>query len=129
MSQQTRTRITQVGTVGIPVGDQDRALAFYRDILGFEIRMDVRAPDIGRWLEVAPPGSPTSVALVPAREDYPAGIDTGIRFSTEDAAADHAALITAGANVASELIPEPVPMFVLSDPDGNRLIVVQRPGG
>ncbi len=129
MSQQTRTHITQVGTVGIPVADQDRALEYYRDTLGFEVRMDVRAPQMGRWLEVAPPGSTASVALVAARADLPAGVDTGIRLTTEDAAADREALVAAGANVASELIPEPVPMFVLADPDGNRLYVVERPRG
>ena len=40
MSQATTTRITEVGTVGIPVRDQERALTFYRDTLGFEVRMD-----------------------------------------------------------------------------------------
>ena len=36
MSQATTTRITEVGTVGIPVRDQERALIFYRDMLGFD---------------------------------------------------------------------------------------------
>jgi catechol 2,3-dioxygenase-like lactoylglutathione lyase family enzyme len=37
---ETRTRISQVGTVFVPVADQDRALEFYLDKLGFEKRAD-----------------------------------------------------------------------------------------
>jgi catechol 2,3-dioxygenase-like lactoylglutathione lyase family enzyme len=119
-------RITQVGTVGIPVDDQERALAFYRDALGFETRMDSEYGERQRWLEVAPPGAATSIALVQSHDAYRAGVDTGIRFSTDDATADHAALQARGADVG-EIIPYPVPMFFIRDPDGNSLIIVERP--
>ena len=119
------TRISEVGTVGIPVDDQDRALAFYRDQMGFEVRMDGTYPG-GRWVEVAPPGASTSIALVQSRGDYPAGVDTGIRLSTDDAATDHEALASSGVTVG-DVIPQPVPMFVLRDPDGNQLFIVERP--
>ena len=122
----TTTRISQIATIAIPVSDQDRAIAFYRELLGFEVRMDARFGG-DRWVELAPPGAATSLALVRAHEGYPAGIDTGIRLASEDASADHAAFGAAGAKVASELIPDPVPMFVLEDPDRNLLYIVQRP--
>jgi catechol 2,3-dioxygenase-like lactoylglutathione lyase family enzyme len=43
---------------GVWVTDQDEALRFYRDVLGFEVRMDVTIPEIGnlRWLSVGLPG-------------------------------------------------------------------------
>jgi catechol 2,3-dioxygenase-like lactoylglutathione lyase family enzyme len=123
----TGTSITQVGTVGIPVTDADRALAFYRDVLGFETRMDGSYGEGMRWIEVAPPGGITTIALVTS--GAPAGIDTGVRLSTDDAAADHATLRTRGVDVDAEVIPYPVPMFTLRDPDGNRLYVVERPTG
>src|SRR5262245_39746859 len=105
MTTTTRpTQVTGVGTIGIPVADQERALAFYRDQLGFEIRMDSRYAG-GRWLEVAAPGAATSVALVQAHDAYPPGVETGIRFSTDDAAADRASLEGRGVEVG-ELIPE-----------------------
>ena len=63
-------RITQVGTVGIPVDDQERALAFYHDALGFETRMDSEYGERQRWLEVAPPGAATSIALVQSHDAY-----------------------------------------------------------
>ena len=64
MSEKTRTRLTPVGTVGVPVTDHDRALEFYVDKLGFEKRLDVPFGDGERWIEVAPPGAATTIALV-----------------------------------------------------------------
>jgi catechol 2,3-dioxygenase-like lactoylglutathione lyase family enzyme len=123
----TRTRITDVGTVGIPVADQDRALAFYRDTLGFEVRMDGTFGEGMRWIEVAPSGATTSIALARAGDGLPSGVDTGVRLSTADARADHAALRERGVDVDTAVIPFPVPMFTFRDPDGNRLYVVERP--
>lgn len=121
------THITDVATVAIPVSDQDRAVEFYRDKLGFEIRMDGSFGEGLRWIELAPAGATTSIALLAASEDNPAGIDTGLRLTTEDAAADHATLRDRGVDVDDELILDPVPMFTFRDPDSNRLYVVERP--
>lgn len=44
--------ITDIRTVGITIADQDKAIAFYRDTLGFDVRLDVDGPT--RWVEVAP---------------------------------------------------------------------------
>lgn len=127
MSADKHTHFTDVATVGIPVSDQDRALAFYRDELGFEIRMDGSYGEGFRWLEVAPSGTGTSVALVAARPGERTGVDTGVRLTTADAAADHAALRARGVDVDPEIIPYPVPMFTLRDQDSNTLYVVERP--
>jgi catechol 2,3-dioxygenase-like lactoylglutathione lyase family enzyme len=122
-----RTHMTQVGTVGIPVADQDRALAFYVEKLGFEKRMDVPFGQGERWVEVAPPGAATTIALIRSREGQPAGIDTQVRLTTSDAVADHAALRARGVDADAEIMRYPVPMFAFRDADGNRLRVVQRP--
>jgi catechol 2,3-dioxygenase-like lactoylglutathione lyase family enzyme len=127
MTTETRTQISSVGTVGIPVTDQARSLEFYLEKLGFETRLDAPFGEGQRWIEVAPPGSATTIALAQARDGFPAGVDTGLRLSTQDAAADHAALRGRGVDVDPELIPYPVPMFTFRDPDGNRLYIVQRP--
>jgi len=126
---ETRTQITQVRTVGIPVTDQDRALAFYIGKLGFEKRLDVPYGAGERWVEVGPPGATTSIALVRAGNSDPTGIDTQVRLASENAAADHAALRASGVDVDAEVIPYPVPMFAFRDPDGNRLIIVESPRG
>jgi lactoylglutathione lyase len=57
MNVETKTRITDVRTVGVPVTDQNRALAFYVQKLGFEKRLDAPVEQFGgRWIEVAPRG-------------------------------------------------------------------------
>lgn len=122
----TRTHITQVGTIGVPVADQDRALAFYLEKLGFEKRIDAPYGKGERWVEVAPPGAATTIALVRARKADPIGIDTQVRFTTQDAQADHADLRARGVDADAEVMRYPVPMFVFRDPDGNRLIIVER---
>jgi catechol 2,3-dioxygenase-like lactoylglutathione lyase family enzyme len=121
MSAERTTQITEVGTVLIPVSDQDRALDFYVGTLGFEKRIDGPFGEGGRWVEVAPPGAATTIALVPA------GIPTGIRLMTADADRDHAALRSGGADTDPEVMrmPEAPPMFAVRDPDGNTLILVE----
>ncbi|MGH2362665.1 MAG: VOC family protein [bacterium] len=123
---ETRTHITQVGTVGVPVTDQDRALEFYLAKLGFEKRIDFPYGEGERWVEVAPPGAATTIALVRAREGDPTGIDTQVRFTTKDAKADHADLRARGVEADAEVMRYPVPMFSVRDPDGNRLLIVER---
>ena len=59
----TTVRINNIHTVGVPVTDQDRSLAFFVDTLGFEKRIDVPMPG-EHWIEVTPPESPVTIALV-----------------------------------------------------------------
>ncbi|MFB7510003.1 VOC family protein [Streptomyces broussonetiae] len=115
------TRITQVATIGIRVTDQQKAIDFYVCELGFELRRDVPFGD-GRWIEVAPPGAMTTVALVPE------GVPTGIRLTTRDADADHAYLRARGIDADAEVVrkgPAVPPMFAVRDPDGNSLILIE----
>jgi len=126
---QSRTRITEVGRVIVPVSDQDRAVEFYTDKLGFEKRMDVPYGDGNRWVEVGPPGAPTSIALVPPREGEPAGVETGISLTTEDADAVHADLRARGVDTDPEVMRmgDPVPpMFLFRDQDGNTLMLIEQ---
>jgi catechol 2,3-dioxygenase-like lactoylglutathione lyase family enzyme len=121
-------RITDIHTVGVPVRDQSRSLDFYVEKLGFEKRLDAPFGD-GRWLEVAPPGATTSIALVQTPHGAPVGVDTAIRLSCADAESDHATLLADGVDADPEImrvggfVP---PMFTFRDPDGNRLVVVQQ---
>ena len=57
------TTITDVRTIGITVADQDDALSFYVDTLGFEKRLDAPISPTMRWIEVAPVGAKASIAL------------------------------------------------------------------
>ena len=125
---ETRTHVTQVGTVIVPVSDQDRALEFYLDKLGFEKRVDTPFGESERWVEVAPPGAATTIAIVPPREGQSAGIETHVGLMTEDIDADHAHLRARGVDADEEVMRmgDPVPpMFWFRDPDGNSLLIVQ----
>ena len=119
------TSITQVQTVAVPVSDQERSLAFYVDILGFEKTLDAPFGPGQRWIEVSPPTGGTTIALPPLGEAT-VGIDTGIRLTTDDAEGDHAALLAKKVDVDAEILRYPgvPPMFTFRDPDGNRLYVV-----
>lgn len=135
-------QISQVGTVFVPVSDQDRALAFYIDVLGFEKRFDFPYGGGNRWVEVAPPGSGHRLALVPRSEGpAPVGVRTYCAFETTDIEQDHAVLRSRGVIVSGisrsgtrraglfsddAVVQDPVPpQFYCQDPDGNRFLIVQ----
>lgn len=126
MSKAAGAGITGVRTVGVPVADQDRALSFYVDTLGLEKRLDWPLGDGRRWIEVAPAGAATTIALVVASEGVPAGVETGIRFTTGHADALHAELRANGVDAGELLRWEGVsPMFAFRDRDGNGLEIVE----
>src|SRR5438128_6356354 len=125
----SKLNLTQVGRVCVSVADTDRAIDFYVDTLGFEKVLDVPMGEAMRWVEVALPGTVTTIALAPPPEGQEAGgSQTGICLDSSDVDADHAALQAAGVDVDEQVTrwggPVP-PMFWLRDPDGNSLIIVQ----
>ena len=128
----SKLNLSQVGRVCVSVADTDRAIDFYVDTLGFEKVVDVPMGDAGRWVEVAIPGAPTTIALAPPPQGKEAGgTDTGICLDTSDVDADHAALKAAGVDVDDEVsrMGDPVPPLLwLRDPDANVLMIVDVSG-
>jgi catechol 2,3-dioxygenase-like lactoylglutathione lyase family enzyme len=123
------TRITQLGTVIIPVSDQDRAIDFYVGKLGFEKRADTPFGNGDRWVEVAPAGAQTTLALCTPREGEQVGVESRVGFASDDVDGDHASLKAQGVDVDEQVMRmgDPVPpMFFFRDQDGNRLLIVQR---
>src|SRR4051794_41487998 len=88
-STQTPTTVSAIGVAIFTVADQDAALAFYTEKLGYEVRSDMRFGENGemRWLEVAPPGSAARLALNPPMNDTPGG--SGVGVETRDVPAEH----------------------------------------
>jgi catechol 2,3-dioxygenase-like lactoylglutathione lyase family enzyme len=120
--------ITNIGVAMFTVADQDAAVAFYTEKLGFEVRVDVAFGENGegRWVEVAPPGSAARLALNPPMRGEPGGGAIGVE--TPDVAAEHARLVAVGGvDVEPELVRVPgAPlMFSIADPDGNHLWIVE----
>lgn len=123
-----KTHITGVRTVSIPVQDQDAALRFYVDTLGFTKLRDDPTPGGGRWIELAPGADATIITLEPAEAGQSRGAIT-IRFTTNDAEAAHANLQTAGVDLDEILRWPGVPaMFAFRDPDGNAFSITEQPG-
>ena len=123
------TRVSKLANVIVPVADQDRALQFYTEALGLEKRVDVPFGDGNRWIEVAPSGADTPIAICPPGPNGTAGgKDTGISLQTDDIDAYHAQLQDRGVDVDAEVsrfgdaVP---PLFWFRDPEGNTLMVVE----
>jgi catechol 2,3-dioxygenase-like lactoylglutathione lyase family enzyme len=117
---------TSVLSLTQPVEDQERALRFYCDVLGFEVRRDVVLGGGARWLEVAPPGSAVTVALVAIGSGVPQGIRLGVHhidplhetLQRDEIDLDDAVIRTRSAPA----------MFSVRDPDGNAVVFVELPG-
>jgi predicted enzyme related to lactoylglutathione lyase len=121
--------VSKLANVIIPFADQDRALQFYTEALGLEKRADVPFGDGNRWIEVAPPGADTPIAICPPGPNVTAGgKETGISLQTDDIEAYHAQLKDRGVDVDAEVsrfgdaVP---PLFWFRDPEGNTLMVVE----
>jgi predicted enzyme related to lactoylglutathione lyase len=116
----------RIQTVTIPVADQERALAFYRDVLGFEVRADTAFGD-QRWLSVAPAGSTVDFTLhLPFPGQAGPGWQQGIVLHTGDIDAVIATLRDAGTTVSD---PESLPWGTqaqFTDPDGNGFVLLQQ---
>ena len=77
--------ITHVGTVTVYVKDQQKALEFYRDVMGFEVHADQPMGPEGRWIEVAPKGAQTHlVPFTPPGLEARIGTFTGLVFRCND---------------------------------------------
>jgi catechol 2,3-dioxygenase-like lactoylglutathione lyase family enzyme len=124
---QTKTAIAKVGRVMIPVADQDRAIAFYTEKLGFEKSSDMPFGNGDRWVEVSLGDGGADLALVIPRPGEPVGVETRIALDTSDIDALHADLRERGVDADDVMrMGDPVPpMFFFRDQDGNKLFVVQ----
>jgi lactoylglutathione lyase len=121
--------IRDIRTVGVPVVDQEQALTFYVETLGFEKRLDAPMGGGARWIEVAPRNAATTIALIRAHDGLSAGVETGIRLTTADAEAIHANFLAHGIDVDDVLRwPGTPPMFAFRDRDGNGLEIIEAHG-
>lgn len=132
--------ITRLSHVAIYVIDQERALRFYRDVLGFEVRMDATL-DGFRWLTVGPRGQPDVSILiaVPAPpmfspEDGEAvkalvakGAFHGGVIETDDCRATYAELRAKGVTFLQEPVERPYGVeAVFRDDSGNWFSLTER---
>jgi catechol 2,3-dioxygenase-like lactoylglutathione lyase family enzyme len=129
VSDSTATGIREISLIVVPVTDQDRSIEFYES-LGFDKRTDMPFGGDYRWVEVYAPSGTTGIALATPRPGDPTGVVTGITLTSDDVDATHRELQSLGVDADAEVsrMGDPVPpMFWFRDPDGNSLLIVQRP--
>jgi lactoylglutathione lyase len=118
-----------IGTVNVFVRDQETALKFYVEKLGWELRRDDSMGPI-RWIEVAPAGSQTTIVLAdsafPLFSEDKVGRYTELQIFTDDIQSLYPKLNKAGVDFPTP--PEDQPWgwhSVFADPDGNEYFLVQ----
>ena len=118
----------------VTVHDQDEALAFYRDVLGLELRTDAPFMQF-RWLTVGAPGSPVEIVLaLPSMGHSPEdaklldelaakGALNSLLFTTDDVDGVFDKVLSAGAEVVQEPMDQPygVRDCAFRDPSGNQV--------
>jgi catechol 2,3-dioxygenase-like lactoylglutathione lyase family enzyme len=120
--------VSQLGRVIVPVSDQDAAIAFYTEKLGFTVSADVPYGEGDRWVEVSPPNGGAAIALTRGTGEFQPGRETGIALTSPDPQADHEELKSNGVSVDEELMGGDgvVPLlFMFRDGDGNGLMIVE----
>ena len=133
----------KIGTAQLWVQDQDEALAFYKDKVGFEVRSDVTLPEMGdfRWLTVGPAAQPDIAIVLMAipgppvfepetsekiRDLLSRGAASAVFLTTEDAKADYEELKSRGVEFTDELSERPYGIDCgFRDPAGNSIRLTQ----
>jgi predicted enzyme related to lactoylglutathione lyase len=113
--------------VPVPVSDVDRAIAFYRDKVGFTLDVDQRVDEGLRFVQLTPPGSACSISIGEGLTDATPGSMRGLQIVVPDAKAAHDELAERGVEVG-DVREFPWGWFVFfSDPDGNTWALQQVP--
>jgi predicted enzyme related to lactoylglutathione lyase len=117
--------ITQVKFVGIPVGDQQRALSFYTEKLGFAVATDQAFSEKQRWIELRVANSATRVVLfTPEGHENRIGTRFNGSFACDDVPATYRQLKARGVSFVTEPQQQPWGTFaIFSDPDGNEFVL------
>jgi lactoylglutathione lyase len=130
--------INKVGGIMVYVSDQGRSVKFYTEKLGFDIIVNMPYRG-GKWIEVAPSGSETTLSLMVPDEKMMSSLDvkyaegligkpTGVWFYSDDIQTSYEQLRQKGVNIT---IPEKQEwdgiMSQIRDPDGNLFALISAP--
>ena len=118
---------SRIGTISVPVKDQENARKFYTDGLGCSVETDIPFGNDGktRWIHLRLPGVETRLTLVTWFPNMPPGSLQGVVLETSDMAAAHTELKKRGLAI-SDIADQPYGReATFSDPDGNSWVLLQ----
>jgi catechol 2,3-dioxygenase-like lactoylglutathione lyase family enzyme len=129
----------RINVTSVLVDDQDKALAFYTDVLGFVKKTDIPLGD-AKWLTVVSPDAPDGVELLLEPDGHPAArpfkaalVEDGIPFTSfavDDVAAEFERLSGLGVTFTQPPTPMgPVTTAVFDDTCGNLIQIAGPPAG
>ena len=117
--------IKAIKFVSVPVTDQQRAVDFYTQMLGFRVVTDQPFDDNQRWIELGIGRSSSGISLfTPEGHENRIGTFTGISFVADDVMATHRELAAKGVNFIQE--PQQADWgtaAIFADPDGNQFVL------
>ena len=121
----SRTMISHIKFVSIPVRDQNRALDFYTEKLGFTIITDQPFDDSQRWIELGIGRSGSGIALfTPKGHEDRIGTFTGISFVAEDVMETCRELTKHGVKfIQAPKKADWGTTAIFADPDGNQFVL------
>jgi catechol 2,3-dioxygenase-like lactoylglutathione lyase family enzyme len=117
--------IKAIKFVSIPVRDQDQAVRFYTEKLGFQILTDQPFDDKQRWIELRIPGSETKVVLfTPSGHEDRIGSFSNVTFVTDDIDRTYQELKDRGVLFLAAPTKQPWGQFAkFEDVDGNQFVL------
>lgn len=120
--------IKRIKFLGIPVRDQDRALHFYTEKLGFRILTDQEFTEKQRWIELSIPGAETGLALfTPDGHEDRIGTHVNTSWEVDNVEKTYADLVSRGVEFVAAPQKQPWGSFaIMKDSEGNQIVLGSR---
>jgi predicted enzyme related to lactoylglutathione lyase len=120
--------IKRIKFLGIPVRDQDRALSFYTEKLGFRVLTDQQFSETQRWIELSIPGAETGIVLfTPDGQQDRIGTFVNTSWEVDNIDKTYAELQGRGVELAGPPEKQPWGTFLkMKDSEGNQIVLASR---
>lgn len=117
--------IKRIKFIGIPVGDQDRALGFYTQKLGFRILTDQQFTPAQRWIELLIPGAETGIALfTPEGQEDRIGTFVNTSWEVDNVEKTYEELLAKGVEFTAPPVKQPWgTSVIMKDSEGNKIVL------
>lgn len=123
-----KNMIKRIKFIGVPVSDQDRALGFYTEKLGFRVLTDQQFSETQRWIELSIPGADTGIALfTPKGHEDRVGTFLNSSWEVDDLDKTYEELTAKGVEFQGPPQRQPWGAFVMmKDSEGNQIVLSAR---